>query len=156
MFTSSPPRRFAAVAATVVLGVGVSGCSGGDDEAQASDASGTSTVTVTETASNPDPNPNPNPNPNPDPAPQPCTLGTLHESTGLEMLDVMMYCDGAWMRAGQAATDHVRNFSWTGETWVEYVADGRSEPTGYPCYSWDRLITDGVPEALRDQLTVCT
>lgn len=154
MFTSSPPRRFAAVAATVVLGVGVSGCSGGDDEAQASDASGTSTVTVTETASNPDPNPNPNPNP--DPAPQPCTLGTLHESTGLEMLDVMMYCDGAWMRAGQAATDHVRNFSWTGETWVEYVADGRSEPTGYPCYSWDRLITDGVPEALRDQLTVCT
>lgn len=150
MFTSSPPRRFAAVAATVVLGVGVSGCSGGDDEAQASDASGTSTVTVTETASNPDPNPNP------DPAPQPCTLGTLHESTGLEMLDVMMYCDGAWMRAGQAATDHVRNFSWTGETWVEYVADGRSEPTGYPCYSWDRLITDGVPEALRDQLTVCT
>lgn len=154
MFTSFPTRRFAAVAATVVLGVGVSGCSGGDDEAQASDASGTSTVTVTETASNPDPNPNPNPNP--DPAPQPCTLGTLHESTGLEMLDVMMYCDGAWMRAGQAATDHVRNFCWTGETWVEYVADGRSEPTGYPCYSWDRLITDGVPEALRDQLTVCT
>lgn len=152
MFTSSPTRRFAAVAATVVLGVGVSGCSGGDDEAQASDASGTSTVTVTETASNPDPNPNPNP----DPAPQPCTLGTLHESTGLEMLDVMMYCDGAWMRAGQAATDHVRNFCWTGETWVEYVADGRSEPTGYPCCSWDRLITDGVPEALRDQLTVCT
>lgn len=155
MFTSFPTRRFAAVAATVVLGVGgVSGCSGGDDEAQASDASGTSTVTVTETASNPDPNPNPNPNP--DPAPEPCTLGTLHESTGLEMLDVMMYCDGAWMRAGQAATDHVRNFCWTGETWVEYVADGRSEPTGYPCYSWDRLITDGVPEALRDQLTVCT
>lgn len=154
MFTSFPTRRFAAVAATVVLGVGVSGCSGGDDEAQTSDASGTSTVTVTGTASNPDPNPNPNPNP--DPAPQPCTLGTLHESTGLEMLDVMMYCDGAWMRAGQAATDHVRNFSWTGETWVEYVADGRSEPTGYPCYSWDRLITDGVPEALRDQLTVCT
>lgn len=154
MFTSFPTRRFAGVAATVVLGVGVSGCSGGDDEAQASDASGTSTVTVTGTASNPDPNPNPNPNP--DPAPQPCTLGTLHESTGLEMLDVMMYCDGAWMRAGQAATDHVRNFSWTGETWVEYVADGRSEPTGYPCYSWDRLITDGVPEALRDQLTVCT
>lgn len=76
MFTSSPTRRFAAVAATVVLGVGVSGCSGGDDEAQTSDASGTSTVTVTETASNPDPNPNP------DPAPQPCTLGTLHESTG--------------------------------------------------------------------------
>ena len=130
----------------------MSGWSGGDDEAQASDASGTSTVTVTETASNPDLNPNPNP----DPAPQPCTLGTLHESTGLEMLDVMMYCDGAWMRAGQAATDHVRNFCWTGETWVEYVADGRSEPTGYPCYSWDRLITDGVPEALRDQLTVCT
>ena len=154
MFTSFPTRRFAAVAATVVLGVGVSGCSGGDDEAQASDASGASTVAVTETASNPDPNPNPNPNP--DPAPQPCTLGTLHESTGLEMLDVMMYCDGAWMRAGQAATDHVRNFCWTGETWVEYVADGRSEPTGYPCYSWDRLITDGVPEALRDQLTVCT
>lgn len=154
MFTRSPTRRFAAVAATVVLGVGVSGCSGGDDEAQTSDASGTSTVTVTGTASNPDPNPNPNPNP--DPAPQPCTLGTLHESTGLEMLDVMMYCDGSWMRAGQAATDHVRNFSWTGETWVEYVADGRSESTGYPCYSWDRLITDGVPEALRDQLTVCT
>ena len=152
MFTSFPTRRFAAVAATVVLGVGVSGCSGGDDEAQASDASGTSTVTVTETASNPDPNPNPNP----DPAPQPCTLGTLHESTGLEMLDVMMYCDGAWMCAGQAATDHVRNFCWTGETWIEYVADGRSEPSGYPCYSWDRLITDGVPEALRDQLTVCT
>ena len=150
MFTSFPTRRFAAVAATVVLGVGVSGCSGGDDEAQASDASGASTVAVTETASNPDPNPNH------DPAPQPCTLGTLHESTGLEMLDVMMYCDGAWMCAGQAATDHVRNFCWTGETWIEYVADGRSEPSGYPCYSWDRLITDGVPEALRDKLTVCT
>ncbi|HIW90637.1 MAG TPA: hypothetical protein H9870_03105 [Candidatus Corynebacterium avicola] len=88
--------------------------------------------------------------------PEVCSLESLHESTGLEMLDVLMYCDGAWMRAGQYATDHVRNFSWSGTMWVEYVADGRSEPTGYPCYSWGRLIADGVPPALRDQLTVCT
>lgn len=46
---------------------------------------------------------------------------------------MITYCDGAWMRAGQAQTDHLRNFTWADGVWVEYLPDGRTPVTGFPC-----------------------
>lgn len=84
----------------------------------------------------------------------PCTIEALHQNPNTADLDTILWCNASWMRAGQAATDNVHNFIWTG-VWSEYLPDGTSEATGYPCYSSDRLDRDGVPAGLRSQLMEC-
>ena len=155
--------RSASASATVVtLCLGIVACSGdgGEGTYSAVDGTTTATVTVTSTVTEttvPDHSavPAPEPDPEPDPVPEPCSLESLHRTEGMEALDVLIYCDGAWMRAGQWQTDHLRNLVWTGDMWVEYLPDDTTPGTGYPCYDAGRLEQDGVPPALRDQLTLC-
>lgn len=157
--------RSASASATVAtLCLGIVACSGdgGEGTYSAVDGTTTATVTVTSTVTEttvPDhsavPEPAPEPDPEPDPVPEPCSLESLHRTEGMEALDVLIYCDGAWMRAGQWQTDHLRNLVWTGDMWVEYLPDDTTPGTGYPCYDAGRLEQDGVPPALRDQLTLC-
>lgn len=159
--------RSASASATVAtLCLGIVACSGDGGEGTYSAVDGTSaatvtmTTTVTETmvpehSAVPEPDPETEPAPELDPVPEPCSLESLHRTEGMEALDVLIYCDGAWMRAGQWQTDHLRNLAWTGDMWVEYLPDDTTPGTGYPCYDAGRLEQDGVPPALRDQLTLC-
>lgn len=157
--------RSASASATVAtLCLGIVACSGDGGEGTYSALDGTSAATVTMTTTVTEtmvpehsaaPESETEPDPEPDPVPEPCSLESLHRTEGMEALDVLIYCDGAWMRAGQWQTDHLRNLAWTGDMWVEYLPDDTTPGTGYPCYDAGRLEQDGVPPALRDQLTLC-
>ncbi|AHW65122.1 Putative membrane protein [Corynebacterium glyciniphilum AJ 3170] len=151
--------RSASASATVAtLCLGIVACSGDGGEGTYSAVDGTTTATVTVTSTVTEttvPDHSAVPDPEPDPVPEPCSLESLHRTEGMEALDVLIYCDGAWMRAGQWQTDHLRNLVWTGDMWVEYLPDDTTPGTGYPCYDAGRLEQDGVPPALRDQLTLC-
>lgn len=157
--TGTVSRRITAAGAVVVLALAVSACSGETPTAPGSVTQVPTPTLTTATAPVPDPTvvtPVPTPAPTtPAPAPEPCTLESLHRTAGMEALDVLIYCDGTWMRAGQWQTDHLRNLTWDGDMWVEYPPDGHTDLTGYPCYDADRIAQDGVPPAVRDQLTLC-
>lgn len=68
---------------------------------------------------------------------------------------VVMFCDGAWARAGQAQTDHVLLFRFREGQWREHPHDGRSEITEYICYDEDRLRAVDAPEELISQVSIC-
>lgn len=87
--------------------------------------------------------------------PEPCSIDALHRTAGTGDLDTLIWCDGLWMRAGQWQTDNVRNFYLGGYLWRDFLADGTSEATGYPCYTQGRLDRVDVPAGLRAYLMVC-
>lgn len=68
---------------------------------------------------------------------------------------VVMFCDGAWARAGQAQTDHVLLFRFGEGQWRTHPHDGRSEITEYICYDEDRLRAADAPEELISQVSIC-
>lgn len=170
-----PGRRNAALAAAALLALGAVSC-GSDDDGEDTDPAAPVTVTAsagpatTERATSPAVTPTADPptvtvtpsDPPPDPDPEDppyvpgdCSIDSLHRSAGTEDLDTLIWCDGLWMRAGQWRTDHVRNFYLGGYLWREFVADGTSDATGYPCYSQGRLDRENVPAGLQEYLMVC-
>lgn len=68
---------------------------------------------------------------------------------------VVMFCDGAWARAGQAQTDNVLLFRYREGQWLTHPHDGRSEITEYVCYDEDRLRAADAPEELISQVSIC-
>ncbi|MCS5480066.1 hypothetical protein NYP18_10410 [Corynebacterium sp. YIM 101645] len=68
---------------------------------------------------------------------------------------VVMFCDGAWARAGQAQTDHVLVFHYRDGRWLSHPHDGRDVFTQYPCYDEENLRATGAPEELISQVSLC-
>lgn len=68
---------------------------------------------------------------------------------------VVLFCDGQWVRAGQAQTDWVQLYRYVDDRWEEHTHDGRSELTGYTCYEESRLRANGAPEELLGQALLC-
>ena len=93
----------------------------------------------------------------PSPPPPASTAGDCDRSEFLvDFTDpVVMFCDGAWARAGQAQTDHVLLFRFLEGEWRTHPADGRSPVTEYQCYDEDRLRAAGAPEELIGQVSLC-
>ncbi|RSZ61409.1 hypothetical protein EAH68_13140 [Corynebacterium hylobatis] len=68
---------------------------------------------------------------------------------------VVLFCDGAWARAGQAQTDHVLVFRYRDGRWLSHPHDGRDVFTQYPCYDEEKLRATGAPEELISQVSLC-
>lgn len=68
---------------------------------------------------------------------------------------VVLFCDGAWARAGQAQTDHVLVFRHRDGRWLTHPHDGRDAFTQYSCYDEENLRTAGAPEELIGQVSLC-
>ncbi|HJD79178.1 MAG TPA: hypothetical protein K8V93_09240 [Corynebacterium pollutisoli] len=67
---------------------------------------------------------------------------------------VVMFCDGAWARAGQAQTDHLIVYRAAAGQWRTYEPHGTTY-TGYPCFDEATVTADGAPAGLLQQLTLC-
>lgn len=68
---------------------------------------------------------------------------------------VVLFCDGAWARAGQDQTDHVLVFHYRDGRWLSHPHDGRDVVTQYPCYDEENLRAAGAPEELIGQVSLC-
>lgn len=67
---------------------------------------------------------------------------------------VVMFCDGAWARAGQDQTDHLIIYRAAEGRWRAYEPHGMTY-TGFPCYDEATVTADGAPAGLIRQLTLC-
>lgn len=91
-----------------------------------------------------------------DPTTQPVDVcdSAAFQRSGSEFVDIVLYCDTQWARAGAEQSDHVVIFRWIDGTWVPYEADGTSR-TGFECYDRDRLIDNGAPEYFLENVLLC-
>ncbi|AGF73758.1 hypothetical protein A605_13810 [Corynebacterium halotolerans YIM 70093 = DSM 44683] len=76
------------------------------------------------------------------------------QRSGSEFVDIVLYCDTQWARAGAAQSDHVVIFRWLDGTWTPYEADGTSH-TGFECYDRERLIDNGAPAYFLENALLC-
>lgn len=77
------------------------------------------------------------------------------QRSGAEFIDTVLYCDGEWARAGLSQSDYVELFTWSGDRWNAYEADGESPVTGYRCYDRDRLVENGAPAYVLENALLC-
>ncbi len=68
---------------------------------------------------------------------------------------VVMFCDGAWARAGQAQTDHVLLYRHAEDRWRQHPHDSRAGQSGYFCYDEATLREEGAPEELIAEVLLC-
>lgn len=156
MHTRGPrhPGALLAVGAAALLGACANDPEEGAQVTTTVTAPAPSTVTVTTTL------PSTQPSSATAATPPQTTAATAGDCDRSEFLvdftdPVVMFCDGAWARAGQAQTDHVLLFRFLEGEWRTHPADGRSPVTEYQCYDEDRLRAADAPEELIGQVSLC-
>lgn len=92
-----------------------------------------------------------------EPAGGPCEVSTIQQVSGYEEMDMMLYCDGTWARAGLYQSDWLQVFTWAGGEWAPYRAHGETRGLGMTtgCYLAERIAADGMPAELVDKVTTC-
>ncbi|MCZ9310225.1 hypothetical protein LH392_09635 [Corynebacterium uberis] len=83
-----------------------------------------------------------------------CSLDYLHRSPGTEKLNLVMYCDGAWMQSGLAYSGDIRIYHLVDGAWQEYSRHGVTD-TGWGCMDTAQMDRDGVPEQVRKKVVRC-
>lgn len=68
---------------------------------------------------------------------------------------VQIYCDANWLFAGDEGTSFHTLYQWSGDTWAAIEKDGRSYPSGYPCFKKEKLSKAGVPKEIVEDLLTC-
>lgn len=140
--------------AMLALGACDSSSDGGadaNDTAGAADSSDRVTVTVTTTPTDDSTPPEPTVE-NPPQEIDPCTTGALEEASpeGWETI----YCGSDWARIGMSQSDGMKLLRWTGAVWEDVEPDGETF-TGFRCYDREKLISQGAPDDLFGNITVC-
>lgn len=134
------PRRhrwFAALPATALAATALGACgSSSDSESDGDDV----TVTVTATAGNPAEEIDP------------CSPAPLAAASpeGWETI----YCGSDWARIGLPQSDGMKLLHWEGTAWEDVKPDGETF-TGFRCYDRDKLMSQGAPDDLFGNITVC-
>ncbi|RAV33753.1 hypothetical protein [Corynebacterium heidelbergense] len=85
----------------------------------------------------------------------PCTLEAVHQNAALSSLNVITVCEGNFMHAGKRGSDDSRILRWTGSQWETLPTDSRTSDSGFPCHTQSQLDNAGVPQNVREGITVC-
>lgn len=83
-----------------------------------------------------------------------CEPATFQEA-GHDFVDLVMFCDSGWARAGTFQTDNVRPFRWVDGAWEIYPPAGESAISGYPCYDSQAMADEGAPWVLLMETLDC-
>lgn len=75
---------------------------------------------------------------------------------GWERYTSVMECDGEWLYAGVPQTDDTVVLRWDSNSWARYPWDGKAPQSGYDCFDPAKLDADGMPDAIRENVTKCS
>lgn len=82
-----------------------------------------------------------------------CDLAAITSDIGIENLNTVTYCDGAWAGVGVAGSDYLVHATWTGTNWYLPPYDGvTTAGLERGCYTAQSIQDLGAPEGL---LTEC-